>query len=53
MRGTVKKIINREEYKAPATIDDPVSLTIIEEEAKKWLDARDAAKKAEEAKHVL
>jgi propionyl-CoA synthetase len=29
LRGTIKKIINREEYKVPATIDDSTSLAMI------------------------
>ena len=29
LRGTIKKIVNKEEYKYPATIDDVGTLTII------------------------
>ena len=32
LRGTVRKIADKEEYKMPATIDDPVILKEIEEE---------------------
>jgi len=31
LRGTMKKIVNNVEYKVPATIDDPTSLTMIKE----------------------
>lgn len=29
LRGTIKKIINREEFKMPATIDDPTAIELI------------------------
>ena len=32
LRGTVRKIADKEEYKMPATIDDPVILKEIEED---------------------
>ena len=32
LRGTVRKIADREDYKIPATIDDPVILDEIKEE---------------------
>ena len=43
MRGTVRKIADKEEYKMPATIDDPAILDEIKEDLihhniiKKWL----------------
>ena len=40
LRGTIKKIINREVYKAPATIEDMGALEIIEEVAKEWLSKK-------------
>jgi len=40
LRGTIKKICNKEQYKAPATIDDASSLTMIEEITKGWLEAK-------------
>ena len=44
LRGTIRKIADKEDYKMPATIDDPAILTEITEELiknnilKKWLD---------------
>ena len=44
MRGTIRKIADKEDYKMPATIDDPAILTEITDELiknnilKKWLD---------------
>jgi propionyl-CoA synthetase len=35
LRGTIQKIANNQEYKAPATIDDPVILEEMEEALKK------------------
>ena len=32
LRGTIRKIADNEEYKVPATIDDPVILTEIKED---------------------
>lgn len=43
LRGTIRKIINGEEFKAPATIDDPSTLETIQEIAREWLDAKKAA----------
>lgn len=40
LRGTIKKIINREEYKAPATIDDPAVLDMIKDLSEKWLNGK-------------
>jgi propionyl-CoA synthetase len=31
LRGTIKKIVNREAYKMPATIDDPTTLDMIKD----------------------
>lgn len=38
LRGTIKKICNREEYKAPATIDDASALDEITTLSKEWYD---------------
>ena len=44
LRGTIRKIADKEDYKMPATIDDPAILTEILEDLiknnilKKWLD---------------
>ena len=35
LRGTIRKIADKEEYKMPATIDDPAILKEIEEDLKK------------------
>ena len=35
LRGTIRKIADKEEYKMPATIDDPAILEEIEEDLKK------------------
>ena len=35
LRGTVRKIADKEEYKMPATIDDPAILDEIKEDLKK------------------
>ncbi len=35
LRGTIRKIADKEEYKIPATIDDPEILTEIKEDLKK------------------
>ena len=43
LRGTIKRICNREEYKAPATIDDPTTLDMITELTNNWLDAKATA----------
>ena len=32
LRGTIRKIADKEEYKIPATIDDPIILTEIKED---------------------
>ena len=32
LRGTIRKIAHKEEYKIPATIDDPLILTEIKED---------------------
>ena len=32
LRGTIRKIADKEEYKVPATIDDPLILTEIKED---------------------
>jgi propionyl-CoA synthetase len=37
LRGTIKKIANREEYKMPATIDDPTTLDMIKQCCEAWL----------------
>ena len=31
IRHTIRKILNKEEWTVPATIDDPITLTMIEE----------------------
>ena len=36
LRGTIKKIVNKEEYSLPATIDDIGKLTLIQEACEKW-----------------
>jgi len=38
LRGTIKKICNREEYKAPATIDDPSTLEEITILSREWYE---------------
>jgi len=35
LRGTIRKIADKEEYKMPATIDDPLILTEIKEDLRK------------------
>ena len=35
LRGTVRKIADKEEYKMPATIDDPIILDEIKDDLKK------------------
>ena len=35
LRGTIRKIADKEEYKMPATIDDPAILKEIEEDLRK------------------
>jgi len=40
LRGTIKKICNEEVYKAPATIEDPSTLVIIEEKVLEWLKTK-------------
>jgi len=40
LRGTIKKIINREEYKMPATIDDPSTLDMIKQFSEEWIEAK-------------
>ena len=35
LRGTIRKIADKEEFKMPATIDDPAILTEITEDLKK------------------
>lgn len=37
LRGTIRKISNNEEYKMPATIDDPKGLEVIKESRDAWL----------------
>ena len=49
LRGTIKKIINREEFKVPATIDDLSTLDMIKEIANEWLDAKDGGNKKAQA----
>jgi propionyl-CoA synthetase len=51
LRGTLRKIINREEYKVPATIDDASFLDTIKKIAEDWLTAKELAQKALEKKH--
>lgn len=36
LRGTIRKIADKEEYRMPATIDDPAILTEITEDLKKY-----------------
>ena len=43
LRGTLKKIINRETFKVPATIDDASFLDVIQEIAEEWLVSKDLA----------
>jgi len=43
LRGTIKKIINGEDFIMPATIDDPVSLDIIKELSFEWIRAKQEA----------
>jgi propionyl-CoA synthetase len=38
VRGTIKKLINKVEYKIPATIDDPATLDEIQEGFKKFFE---------------
>lgn len=47
LRGTIKKIVNKEEYKVPATIDDIGNLKIIEEAAVIMNQIREENKKKE------
>lgn len=37
LRGTIRKISNDQEYKMPATIDDPKVLDVISEARDAWL----------------
>jgi len=37
LRGTVRKIVNKQEFKYPATIDDPSTLDLIAELRDEWL----------------
>jgi len=37
LRGTMRKIVNKQEYKMPATIDDVTSLDMIAEKRDTWL----------------
>jgi propionyl-CoA synthetase len=37
LRGTIRKIVNKQEYKMPATIDDASSLEMIAEKREIWL----------------
>jgi len=43
LRGTMKKIINREDYKMPATIDDVTVLDVIKEQCEQWINSRSSA----------
>lgn len=43
LRGTIRKIINDEEFKMPATIDDVSTLDNIKEITREWLDKKKAA----------
>lgn len=43
LRGTLRRIINKEEFKMPATIDDGSCLDQIKEIANEWLDAKEKA----------
>jgi propionyl-CoA synthetase len=45
LRGTLKKIVNKEEYVTPATIEDISVLEFIQELAHKWIDDKLAAQK--------
>ena len=36
LRGTIRKIANGQEYKMPATIDDPASIQAIEDGSAAW-----------------
>lgn len=37
LRGTIRKIVNDQEYKPPATIDDPTALDLITDSKNEWL----------------
>ena len=50
LRGTIRKIANQEDYKYPATIDDPLSIEAIHKESSTWLDALLKAQAAADAK---
>lgn len=50
MRGTIRKIVNQEEYNFPATIDDPTSLDLIKSLRDKYILKKDSSKPAEEEK---
>lgn len=50
LRGTIKKIVNHQPYKFPATIDDPSSLDLIVEKRDEFLAATQGPHKAEEQK---
>ena len=36
LRGTIRKIANNQEWKMPATIDDPSAIQAIVDESAKW-----------------
>jgi propionyl-CoA synthetase len=36
LRGTIRKIANKQQYVMPATIDDPNAITMVEERTKSW-----------------
>lgn len=37
LRGTIKKIVNGQDYKYPATIDDPSTLDLVSKLRDEWL----------------
>jgi propionyl-CoA synthetase len=44
LRGTIRKIANNQEWKMPATIDDPTAMQAIVDAAAEWQAERTAAK---------
>ena len=47
LRGTIRKIVNKQEYRFPATIDDAATLDIIQSASDGWHAERDALKQKE------
>ena len=37
LRGTIRSIVNDQQYKPPATIDDPTALDLIKDTKNEWL----------------